>query len=119
MTADEAMAAAEGYVRGVAEQDRAGLRALFAGTATISGLDEGNWVDVPRDRWIDFVCAPERKGAGAAESRIRSVTLEESVATVVVETVFGGFRYHDILLVGAHPDGPRILCKAFHQFAAA
>ena len=116
MTPDDAIAAARGYVEGVADQDAARLAALFAESAVITGLDEGKWISVPRDRWIAFVCAPERRGAGERVFTVCSVVIEETVATVVVETLFNGFRYHDMLVVGAAPDGPRILCKAFHQF---
>ncbi len=119
MRPEDAIAAARGYVEGVADQDAARLAALFADSAVITGLDEGQWISVPRDRWIAFVCAPERRGAGGRDFVVRSVVIEESVATIVVETLFNGFRYHDMLVVGAHPDGPRVLCKAFHQFPRA
>ena len=105
--------------RGSADQDVARLTTLFAESAVITGLDEGRWISVSRDRWIAFVCAPERRGAGDRGFAVRSVVSEETVATIVVETLFNGLRYRDVLLVGAHPESPRILCKAFHQFPPA
>jgi hypothetical protein len=115
MTPNDAITAARRYIEGVADQDGAGLAALFAETAVITGLDEGTWSTVPRDRWIAFICAPERRGAGGRDFGVRSIVIEDTVATIVIETLFNGRLYHDMLVVGAHPEGLRILCKAYHQ----
>jgi hypothetical protein len=115
VTLDDVIAAVEGYVTGVAERDAARLGLLFADTAVITGDDEGRWISVPRDRWIAFVCAEDREGWGGRKGTIRRLSIEGGIACAVVETVYGSFRYLDTLLVGETPDGPKVLCKAFHQ----
>ncbi len=97
LTIEKVRDAVEAYVRGVAEQDRQALARLFAETAYITGMDEGTRVSVPRDRWIEAVCAPQRAGAGSLEYRITSVNLAETVALAMVRTTYGRFSYEDVL----------------------
>lgn len=107
------------YITGVAKQDRAMLAALFAPTAHVTGIDEGKPISVPRDRWIEAVCAPDKAGAGSLDFRITSVTVMHTVACAFVETTYGRFRYCDALTFVASPGGIQVSGKTFHQYAAA
>lgn len=107
------------YITGVAKQDRAMLAELFAPTAHITGIDEGKPISVPRDRWIEAVCAPEKAGAGAPDYRITSVTITETVACAFVETLYGRFRYCDALTFVAAGSGLQVSGKTFHQYSQA
>lgn len=107
------------YITGVATQDRAMLAALFAPTAHITGIDEGKAISVPRDRWIEAVCAPDKAGAGAPDYRITSVTVMHTVACAFVETTYGRFRYCDALTFVASGPGVQVSGKTFHQYPNA
>jgi hypothetical protein len=107
------------YITGVARQDKAMLAALFAPTAHITGIDEGKPISVPRDRWIEVVCAPDKAGAGAPDYRISSVTIMDTVACAFVETLYGGFRYCDALTFVAAGSDIQVSGKTFHQYPKA
>lgn len=117
MNAEAALAKARDYVVGVHRQDADLLRATFDETAHIMGFDEGKRINVPRGRWVNFVCAPERAGWGVGEYEVVSVQIAGTVAVVVVDTKFGRFKYRDVLTVIDGTDRiPVIASKAFHQF---
>lgn len=119
LTIEKVQDAVEAYVRGVAEQDRQALALLFAETAHITGIDEGTRVSVPRDRWIEAVCAPQRAGAGSLDYRITSVNLAETVAVAMVRTTYGRFSYEDVLTLLGEEAGTRVTGKTFHQYGPA
>lgn len=104
------------YIMGVAKQDRAMLADLFAPTAHVTGIDEGKPISVPRDRWIEAVCAPDKAGAGLPDYRITAVTIIETVACAFVETTYGRFRYCDALTFVASGSGVQVSAKTFHQY---
>lgn len=106
------------YIMGVAKQDRGMLAELFAPTAHVTGIDEGRPISVPRDRWIEVVCAPEKAGAGLPDYRITAVTIIETVACAFVETTYGRFRYCDALTFVASGSGVQVSAKTFHQYPA-
>jgi hypothetical protein len=115
VTLDQAIAAATAYVSGVARQDAEALRQLFDTDAHIVGIDEGKFTSVPRDRWIAFVTSPDRKGAGAEEFDVVSVTIHHSAAAVSVRTRYGAFEYTDILSMLLVDGSVRIVGKTYHQ----
>lgn len=117
MNIEAALAKARDYVVGVQRQDADLLRATFDETAQITGLDEGKRINVPRDRWVDFVCAPDRAGWGKPDYEIVSVQIAGTVAVVVVDTQYGRFKYRDFLAMIERADcPPMIASKVFHQF---
>lgn len=103
------------YVTGVSSQNSRQLADAFAETAHIVGIDEGQPVSIPRDRWIDTMCKPERQGMGSESYQIGSVNLAGSVATMTIVTTYGRFRYVDLLTVMKHGKRTRIMQKCFHQ----
>jgi hypothetical protein len=119
LTQAEALGLAAAYIEGVADRDAARLAATFHEAAHIIGQDEGKLSIVPRDRWIAFVCAEERAGWGARDYQVVTFHIDGSVATAVVETVYGRFAYRDTLVMLATPEGPRIVGKTYHQMAPA
>lgn len=118
LTIEKALRAVDAYISGVARQDREALMRLFAETAHITGIDEGAMVSVPRDRWIEAVCAPQRAGAGSLDYRITSLDVAETVAVVVVRTFYGSFAYADVLTLLGEQDAVRVTGKTFHQYDA-
>jgi hypothetical protein len=112
---DQAVAAAQAYISGVARQEAEALRQLFDVNAHIVGLDEGKFGSVPRDRWIAFVTSPERKGAGGEEFEILSVTIHDTAAAVALRTRFGAFDYTDILSLLLVDGSVRVVGKTYHQ----
>ncbi|MBL0374262.1 nuclear transport factor 2 family protein [Rhizobium sp. KVB221] len=113
--AEEALKATEDYVLGVAVQDQDKLTKLFAETAHIVGIDEGVSICVPRDRWINAICTPERAGTGSPNYEVVSLNLAGNVAVVIVRTSYGRFDYTDVLTLLKHEDETRITQKCFHQ----
>lgn len=111
----EVLKLAREYVIGVASQNAGQLAGAFAETAHVIGVDEGQSVNIPRDRWIDAMCAPERKGLGSETYQVGSVNLAGSVATVTVMTTYGRFHYIDLLTLMKHENRTRIIQKCFHQ----
>ncbi|MHA6641311.1 nuclear transport factor 2 family protein [Mesorhizobium sp. A623] len=115
MKHEQAIGAVQAYIVGVARQDAEALRKLFAPTAHIVGMDEATYSAVPRDRWIDFVTAPERKGAGLEAFEIQGMTLHGSAGAVVVKTRFGAFDYTDILSLLLVDGSVRVVAKTYYQ----
>ncbi|MDR6759102.1 hypothetical protein J2Y48_004418 [Mycoplana sp. BE70] len=115
LVCEEALKAAEDYVLGVATQDRERLTTLFAETAHIVGVDEGKAISIPRDRWINAMCAPERAGQGSRKYQVVAVHLAGDVGVIIVHTSNGRFDYCDVLALLKYDGTTRITQKSFHQ----